>query len=184
VWAKEGAAEPDCTNDAPVDAIDWIPSIKDHYGIDDLKDLKSANIFKTVISLPNDKGRLSSRRLLWNKNGQIAKWTFGDRNRRVLAEQVVWTCDGVENVTVPLENNYVFKADPRTLCDEQVPRTITLAFTNLPGESKTGKYPNPEHYKKFYKLSRSEKPPRQLKRIPSIGTSETLGGSCPPSRDP
>jgi hypothetical protein len=194
-WAEDASAvEPG--PQAPENALDWIPSAVDHYGLQEIifpEDPEAQKVYVTRIVL--EPGRLSSRKLLLDSDGSIARWNFTRNGRevtaeRVLAEQVVWSREGVDTLTVPLVEggetiSYVFDSD---LCEKrgEASPVITLAMTNLPDDGETGRFRDPEHFGAFRHLDRqNNRRPAKLVRAPRAGLpSVTLGGSCPPSRFP
>jgi hypothetical protein len=165
------------------EAVEWIPEVKGALGIDDLV-VPNGSLFGTPyiarVRLPP--GTLSSRRLLTHPDGALAGFVFGtDTTPHPLAEQLIWTREGVSGVALGGFNRIApFSLDAELRDQRREPAVIQLAVTNLPAGALPKRFGNPSHFPMYGMCSQAGKTPNDV--LPLRGDGVTPSGACPPLR--
>ncbi|HKV08186.1 MAG TPA: hypothetical protein VJ725_08620 [Thermoanaerobaculia bacterium] len=189
-WASDPkAVEPG--RDAPVDAIDWIPDIGDHFGLSSIilpGENNAKDVYTTRVTLPP--GKIATQHFLLSRDGSPAGWVFTDQvsaealtPRRVLAERVIWSRENVTSLHIDLGDELIFDGALREIRGEKKPVTVSLALTNLPETGLSGRFRDPSHFHHFETIAKGGGPGiRGIRREPPVGGGITSSGGCPPVR--
>jgi hypothetical protein len=177
---------------APLDAIDWIPDIEEQFGLSSIflpEDPEAKGVYVTRVQLPP--GKISTQSLFLNRDGSPAGWVFtagGSQQaltpRRVLAERLIWSREGLTSLHIDLDEGLTFNASLREMRGEPQPATLRLALTNLPQTGLSGRFHDPVHFQHFGVLAKNQNAViRDIRRDPPLASGViTSSGGCPPLR--
>jgi len=157
-------------------AIDWIPDVRKELELDDAilsPDSLEGSPYVARVRLPA--GNIESRGLFVSRDGTFSSWTFGDSEERPLAEQFIWSRNGVERLHLGIDG---IELDAELKQLRKAPPVVELAVTNLPREFKPKRFWAPNHFAMLNRVSASQRIPKPI--LPAAGGGVTHGGSCPP----
>lgn len=204
-------------------ALDWLPNLKDDFAIAEIAQIRKIgpdfnfwdreSNFMGMLRLPA--GKLRSRAIIAHPAPfegpaanfrHISQWVitrrFGNTgiaphsNTKFLAEQLVWSLDGVDELTLRFgkDREITFDDAIRVLRGEE--QVVRLSYTNLPTIGSVGRFGAPGHLSHF--LDVEDSPASRdssaggcccapvdmvgLERNPDIpGGITNPSGSCPPA---
>ena len=176
---------------APVDAMDWIPDIGDHFGLNSIAlpgERGAKKFYTTRVTLPP--GRIATQHFLLSRDGSPAGWVFTDQDseealtpQRVVAERVIWSRRNVTSLHIDLAGGLTFDGALREIRGDKKPVSLNLALTNLPETGFSGRFRDPLHFEHFEMIAKGRKPKiRGIRREPPEGGGITSSGGCPPVR--
>jgi hypothetical protein len=167
---------------APEDAVNWIPDLDADLGISDLiqpGDTLAGSPYAARVKLPA--GRVSSERLFVNEQFGLAEFKYGDAaTTRVLADQFVWTREGVSSVEIAgLDAGYQLDALLKQARKEDT--TVRIAVTCLPATLvNPDRFRRPDHFPMFQQVSTAGTVPSLVR---AVGDGPVCSGAaCPPPR--
>jgi len=164
------------------EAVEWIPEVKSALGIADLVVPDGSLVAPYIARVRLPPGTLSSRRLLMHSDGELAGFTFGaDPTPHPLAEQLIWTREGVSGVEVGgFKVLKPFSLDAELRDQRREPAVVQLAVSNLPAGALPKRFGMPSHFPMYGMCSKAGTMPNDV--LPLRADGVTPSGACPPLR--
>lgn len=173
-------------NGNPPEALDWVPDPISDFGfplktIDLSTDDLESGRYVTEVLLPP--GTITSRGLLIARDGTLRKTFFDGKPTGALAEQLVWSREKVESLTLFDAAKKPLRFDGVLLRQLGRPPVIRISFSNLPKLAEVGRYGRPQHLELYGLMTEPTSGSfPALTADPDFGDGTTPNGACPPSQ--